>query len=83
MREIISDIICGFSEDCFEIVEDRKEAIKKAILGAKDGSVVAIIGKGSERYNIDSNGYHYFNEKEIITAALAERRNKRSYANTT
>ena len=82
-HKIISDIICGFSEDCFEIVEDRKEAIKKAILGAKDGSVVAIIGKGSERYNIDSNGYHYFNEKEIITAALAERRNKRSYANTT
>lgn len=73
-KEIIMDIIRGFESDCYEIIEDRETAIKSAILAANDGDIVAVIGKGAEKYNIDSLGYHPFDEKKIISAALSERR---------
>ncbi len=76
-KEIIADIIKGFDKGCYEIKEKRAEAIRSAILGAKTGDIVAIIGKGPERYNIDKNGYHYFNEKEIVISALKDRREGR------
>ena len=73
-KNIISDIIQGFERGSYEIKENREDAIRSAIIGAKDGDIVAIIGKGPEKYNIDSNGYHPFDEREIINNALAERR---------
>ena len=72
-RDIIADIIRGFKKGRYEIKENRAEAIRSAILDACDGDIVAIIGKGPEKYNIDSAGYHPFNEKEIIGSALRER----------
>lgn len=72
-QDIISEIIKGFSKGNYEIKENRKDAIKSAILDAKDGDIVAVIGKGPEKYNIDNNGYHPFDEKEIIQAALKAR----------
>ena len=72
-KDIISDIIRGFDKGCYEIKENRSEAIRSAILDAKDGDIVAVIGKGPEKYNIDKSGYHYFNEKEIIMSSLSER----------
>ena len=72
-KDIISDIIQGFDKGSYEIREDRTDAIRRAIIDAKDGDIVAIIGKGPEKYNIDSRGYHYYNEKEIINEALKER----------
>ena len=55
------------------IVPDRAEAIRKAIQIAEDGDIVAIIGKGPERYSITVDGYNYFNERDIINHALGER----------
>lgn len=75
-KDIISDIIQGFDKGSYEIREDRTDAIRRAIIDAKDGDIVAIIGKGPEKYNIDSRGYHYYNEKEIIMDALKERSGK-------
>ena len=72
-KDIISDIIRGFKKGCYEVIEDRKTAIRTAILSANDGDIVAIIGKGCEKYNIDSNGYSDFCEKDIVTNALCER----------
>ena len=72
-KDIISDIIRGFDKGCYETKENRSEAIRSAVLDAKDGDIVAIVGKGPEKYNIDKSGYHYFNEKEIILSALSER----------
>ncbi len=73
---IISDIIRGFGKKTFEVNEDRESAIKDAIISAPHGGVVAVIGKGCERYNIDAVGYHYFNEREIIEKAMRERNNE-------
>ena len=72
-KDIISDIIRGFDRGNYEIKEKREEAILSAILSAKDGDTVAIIGKGPEKYNIDKNGYHHFDEREIIMSALKKR----------
>ena len=71
---IIADIVKGFKKSSYKVIEDRMSAIREAVKNAKRDSIVAILGKGAEKYNIDKFGYHYFNEKEIITAALKERR---------
>ncbi len=72
-KNIIADIIKGFELGSYEIKENREEAILSAIINSKDGDTVAIIGKGPEKYNIDKNGYHYFDEREIIMSALQKR----------
>lgn len=74
-KDIIADIIRGFKEKSYEICEDRRRAIYDTVLNSEDGSVIAIIGKGAEKYNIDKDGYHPFDEKEIVYSALAIRRN--------
>jgi UDP-N-acetylmuramoyl-L-alanyl-D-glutamate--2,6-diaminopimelate ligase len=74
ISDIIADIIRGFKHGKYEIIENRRDAIRAAILCAGDGEVVAIIGKGPETYNIDMNGYSVFNEKEIVLSAMEERK---------
>ena len=76
-ESIISDIRKGFVTADYRIIEDRAEAIKSALAECQDGDIVAIIGKGDERYTIDSQGYHYFNEREIIKDALSARRSSK------
>ena len=80
-RDIISDIINGFELGSYEIKENREDAIYSAILCTEGGDIVAIIGKGPEKYNIDKNGYHPFDEREIIRKALAKRNRECGYEN--
>ena len=75
-KDIISDIIRGFENGSYEVREDRAKAIATAITEAKDGDIVAIIGKGAEKYNIDKSGYHPFDEKAIVKTALNKRKEK-------
>ena len=72
-KDIITDIIQGFEMGRYEINEKREDAIYRAILDANNGDIVAIIGKGPERYNIDKDGYHSFDERKIIASALKKR----------
>ena len=52
-KKIIEDILNGIDDKSNVIViEDRKEALKKAISLANDKSVVLILGKGDERAQI-------------------------------
>ena len=70
---IINDILCGFSSLEPRVIQNRTEAIKDAIINAQMGDLIALVGKGAERYNIDSNGYSDFDEREIVFHALRER----------
>jgi UDP-N-acetylmuramyl tripeptide synthase len=73
---IIKDIVSGMTKpEKRKIISDRKTAIETAIELAEEKDVVLILGKGHEKYNIDKNGYHPFDERKIITEAL-NRRNK-------
>ena len=75
-KDIISDIIRGFTTASYTINENRKNAIIQTIIEAESGDTVAIIGKGCEKYNIDKDGYHPFDEKQIVIDALNLRQNK-------
>lgn len=72
--DIIRDILQGFSAtDKRCVITSREAAIRKAILSANDGDIVAIVGKGHERYSIDRHGVVAFDERSIIKKALAQR----------
>ena len=72
--KIFKDILKGFSDTKKrKVITSRERAIRKTILESAVGDVVLIVGKGHERYNIDKTGYHYFSERDIVTAALEDR----------
>ena len=48
----------------YEIVEDRKSAIIKALTNRSPNDIVVILGKGDEDYQITKNGYEPY-EKDI------------------
>lgn len=74
-KEILKQIESGFiKNDSHLIIENRDDAIRNTILNLADTDILMIIGKGHERYNIDSDGYHTFDEREIIKKALKERK---------
>lgn len=73
--DIISDILDGMSApEKRKVITSRQKAIEYAIISANDEDVVALIGKGHEKYNIDKSGYHFFDEREIISNALNKRK---------
>lgn len=70
--EIIQDIIKGVNKENYEVIENRKEAIRKAMNLARKGDVVLIAGKGHEDYQELKNGTIHFDEREIISQILKE-----------
>lgn len=69
---IINDVLKGIemNEDNYAVIEDRKEAIYKAIEMAEAGDVVMIAGKGHEDYQIVGSTKHHFDDKEIAYEAI-------------
>ena len=73
---IIKDIEEGISKTKgkYEIVVDRKEAIKKAINMMTKKDIVILAGKGHETYQ-EINGKKYpFDEREIVKEILGEKK---------
>ena len=73
-ENIIGDVIRGFSQISPRVIPDRAEAIRRAVLEASAGDTVVLVGKGAERYMICGEEYSDFDEREIVRAALEERR---------
>lgn len=67
---IVSDITSGMSCTKHEIIRDREEAIRHAYKSALPGDIIALIGKGHERYKILKNKYIAFDERQIIEDIL-------------
>ena len=67
---IIQDIKRGIVKDsnCY-VIPNREEAIKFALKIKNDG-ILLLLGKGHEKYEIDSYGKHKFDEREIVGNAL-------------
>ena len=74
-KEIIKDIASGIREDKdYEIVMDRGEAIKKAVVRAKTGDTVIITGKGSEPWLMGANGTKIpWSDREMAREAIANK----------
>ncbi len=64
--DINKDIISGFNSDCYDIIVDRSEAIRCAINTMKENSVLLILGKGRENYQIIDNQKIYHNDIDVI-----------------
>jgi len=60
----------------YEIVIDRREAIKRAIDIAKDDDMVLILGKGNETYEKLAHEVIYFNDVEEALKAVEERKSR-------
>ena len=69
---IIRDIVAGLEEGSWEIIEDRRKAIRYAMDIAKKDDIIVLAGKGHETYQeIDGVKYH-LDEREEVAAHLAE-----------
>lgn len=68
--EIINDIKNGISKTNYEVIEDREEAIKKAIENSEDDAVILIAGKGHENYQEIKGVRNHFSDKEVAEKYL-------------
>lgn len=67
---IIEDMKEGLSkEDLSNIISivDRKEAIRTAVMFAKEGDIILVAGKGHENYQEINGLRSHFDDKEVIT----------------
>ncbi len=67
--DIINDIRTGVPVSLdykVQCVLDRKEAIKSAYSQSSDGSIIALLGKGPDEYQMIGATKHYFSEQQII-----------------
>ncbi|MBU3186058.1 UDP-N-acetylmuramoyl-L-alanyl-D-glutamate--2,6-diaminopimelate ligase [Clostridium estertheticum] len=71
--EIIRDVVLGIEKNNFEIIENRREAIKRAIESATTGDIIVIAGKGHEDYQILKDKTIHFDEREVISEILKEK----------
>jgi UDP-N-acetylmuramoyl-L-alanyl-D-glutamate--2,6-diaminopimelate ligase len=70
---IIREIVSGIDEDTdtpYEVIENRKDAIARALKIAQPGDVVILAGKGHETYQIIGKEKHHFDEREIVAELL-------------
>jgi len=64
--KIIESIIAGMRLNMYEVIPDRREAIKKAIgMMEKDSDVVLIAGKGHEAYQLINDVKHDFDDRSV------------------
>ena len=71
---IIKDIEEGMKKTNapYIVIEDRTQAIKKAIEMAKKDDVIVLAGKGHETYQIFKDKTIHYDEKEIVSEILKE-----------
>ena len=73
--DIISDIRTGLSPKGLAkslFIEDRKEAIRTAILTAPEHATILLAGKGHETYQIIGTEKRHFDEKEIVNEVFQQ-----------
>ncbi|MCX5688064.1 MAG: UDP-N-acetylmuramoyl-L-alanyl-D-glutamate--2,6-diaminopimelate ligase [Candidatus Omnitrophica bacterium] len=70
INEIIKGI--GVKKDNYIIELDRFNAIKKAVLEAREGDIVLIAGKGHETYQIFKDTTIPFDDREVVKRILKE-----------
>ena len=71
---IMEDIVTGMKKTTgsYVAIEDRKEAIRYAILHAQPGDVIVLAGKGHEDYQEIHGVKHHMDERNLIRGILEE-----------
>jgi UDP-N-acetylmuramoyl-L-alanyl-D-glutamate--2,6-diaminopimelate ligase len=70
-ERILDDIEAGMSRGTHERIEDRRDAIARAIARAGPGDVILLAGKGHETYQIRGTVKHPFDERAIVREIIA------------
>jgi UDP-N-acetylmuramoyl-L-alanyl-D-glutamate--2,6-diaminopimelate ligase len=73
--EILKDMQTGVGPSDFRktlTIEDRREAIKTALLLCQKGDIVLIAGKGHEDYQEIKGIKHHFDDAEVVTELLTQ-----------
>ncbi|GAX86836.1 UDP-N-acetylmuramoyl-L-alanyl-D-glutamate--2,6-diaminopimelate ligase [Lebetimonas natsushimae] len=65
-EDIVSDIKSGIKKTPFEIILDRKEAIKRAVELSKNFDATLILGKGDEKYIEQCREKIPFSDRETV-----------------
>ena len=71
---IIRQIVAGVVKNNYEIVENRPEAIRKAMDIAQKDDIIVLAGKGHETYQEINGVKNHLDEREEVAAHLAETR---------
>jgi UDP-N-acetylmuramoyl-L-alanyl-D-glutamate--2,6-diaminopimelate ligase len=67
---ILKDMEAGVEGEAYQVIPDRKEAIKTAVSQASAGDVILIAGKGHETYQIIGNIVHDFDDRLVAREAV-------------
>lgn len=68
--DIINDMIQKLDTKNYEIIVNRKEAIKKGIQMLNKNDILLVLGKGHENYQIINNEKLYFSDKDTVLDIL-------------
>jgi UDP-N-acetylmuramoyl-L-alanyl-D-glutamate--2,6-diaminopimelate ligase len=71
-NSILKEIIAGVKKDNYMLIENRREAIKKAMSLAKKGDIIVIAGKGHETYQILKDRTIDFDERIVVAEIIKE-----------
>lgn len=72
-QAILDDMMAGITADLKSkvlVILDREQAIKSALMFAKEGDVVLIAGKGHEKYQEVHGQRHHFDDVEQVNHFL-------------
>ena len=72
LEEIINDMLKGFSQNKHQIIKDRKDAIIYAMNIMNEKSILLILGKGRENYEIIKGVKKPHNDINIVKGILNE-----------
>ena len=76
IEDILSDIVSALAPTGgqYVTIPDRMEAICHAIWTAREGDMIAVIGKGHEDYQEANGVRHYFKDRDAVEEALRLRK---------
>lgn len=70
-KDILKDVVAGILPGRkHEVIEDRREAIARAVKIAQDGDVIVIAGKGHENYQIIGRTKYPMDDRAMAREAL-------------
>ncbi len=72
---IIDDILRGVTAENYEVIENRREAIRRAMRMAQPDDIIVLAGKGHETYQEINGVKYHLDEREEVAACLEEMRN--------
>ncbi|HLQ97128.1 MAG TPA: UDP-N-acetylmuramoyl-L-alanyl-D-glutamate--2,6-diaminopimelate ligase [Candidatus Dormibacteraeota bacterium] len=70
---ILNDMTDHLKETNYEVIDDRKQAIFRAIDLAKDDDIILIAGKGHETYQEINRVKYDFDDREIASEAIKQK----------